>query len=124
MQIIELIGRIFISLVFLIAGFGKIFSYENTIDYMESFGVPGYLLIPAIIVEILFPLLVIIGYKTKSSALILALFSLLLALVFHTDFSNQMQLMSFLKNLALSGGFLIVFINGAGKFSIDQRFKG
>tara|TARA_Y100001970_G_C13861600_1_gene664388 strand:+ start:18 stop:389 length:372 start_codon:yes stop_codon:yes gene_type:complete len=123
MQIIELIGRIFISLVFLIAGFGKIFSYENTIDYMESFGVPGYLLIPAIIVEILFPLLVIIGYKTKSSALILALFSLLLALVFHTDFSNQMQLMSFLKNLALSGGFLIVFINGAGKFSIDQRFK-
>ena len=123
MQIIELIGRIFISLVFLIAGFGKIFSYENTIDYMESFGVPGYLLIPAIIVEILFPLLVIIGYKTKSSALILALFSLLLALVFHTDFSNQMQLMSFLKNLSLSGGFLIVFINGAGKFSIDQRFK-
>ena len=123
MQIIELIGRIFISLVFLIAGFGKIFSYENTIDYMESFGVPGYLLIPAIIVEILFPLLVIIGYKTKSSALILALFSLLLALVFHTDFSNQMQLMSFLKNLALSGGFLIIFINGGGKFSIDQRFK-
>ena len=123
MQIIELIGRIFISLVFLIAGFGKIFSYENTIDYMESFGVPGYLLIPAIIVEILFPLLVIIGYKTKFSALILALVSLLLALVFHTDFSNQMQLMSFLKNLALSGGFLIVFINGAGKFSIDQRFK-
>ena len=123
MQIIELIGRIFISLVFLIEGFGKIFSYENTIDYMESFGVPAYLLIPAIIVEILFPLLVIIGYKTKSSALILALFSLLLALVFHTDFSNQMQLMSFLKNLALSGGFLIVFINGAGKLSIDQRFK-
>ena len=123
MQIIELIGRIFISLVFLIAGFGKIFSYENTIDYMESFGVPGYLLIPAIIVEILFPLLVIIGYKTKSSALILALFSLLLALVFHTDFSNQMQLMSFLKNLALSGGFLIIFINGGGKFSIDQIFK-
>ena len=123
MQIIELIGRIFISLVFLIAGFGKIFSYENTIDYMESFGVPGYLLIPAIIVEILFPLLVIIVYKTKFSALILALFSMLLALVFHTNFSNQMQLMSFLKNLALSGGFLIIFINGGGKFSIDQRFK-
>ena len=123
MQIIELIGRIFISLVFLIAGFGKIFNYDNTIDYMESFGVPGYLLIPAIIVEILFPLLVIIGYKTKFSALVLALFSLLLALLFHADFSNQMQLMSFLKNLALSGGFLIIFINGGGKFSIDQRFK-
>ena len=123
MQIIELIGRIFISLVFLIAGFGKIFNYDNTIDYMESFGVPGYLLIPAIIVEILFPLLVIIGYKTKFSALVLALFSLLLALLFHADFSNQMQLMSFLKNLALSGGFLIIFINGGGKFGIDQRLR-
>ena len=123
MQIIELIGRIFISLVFLIAGFGKIFNYDNTIDYMESFGVPGYLLIPAIIVEILFPLLVIIGYKTKFSALVLALFSLLLALLFHAAFSNQMQLMSFLKNLALSGGFLIIFINGGGKFGIDQRLK-
>ena len=123
MQIIELIGRIFISLVFLIAGFGKIFNYESTIDYMESFGISGYLLIPAIIVEILFPLLVVIGYKTKLSALILALFSLLLALVFHTDFSNQMQLMSFLKNLALSGGFLIIFINGGGKYSVDKRLN-
>ena len=63
MQIIELIGRIFISLLFLLEGFGKIFNYEGTIDYMESFGVPGYLLIPAIIIEILFPLLLIIGYK-------------------------------------------------------------
>ena len=123
MQILELIGRIFISLIFLIAGIGKIFNYEGTIDYMESFGVPAYLLIPAIIIEILFPLLVIIGYKTKLAALVLALFAALLAIIFHTDFSNQMQLMSFLKNFALSGGFLIVFINGAGKLSIDQRFK-
>ena len=123
MNILELTGRIFLSMIFLVAGFGKIFSYEGTIGYMESFGVPGYLLIPAIIIEILFPLLLIIGYKIKFSALILALFSLLLALLFHADFSNQMQLMSFLKNLDLSGGFLIIFINGGGKFSIDQRFK-
>ena len=123
MQIIELIGRIFISLVFLIAGFGKIFNYENTIDYMESFSVPGYLLIPAIIIEILFPLLLIIGYKIKFSALILALFSLLLALVFHSDFSNQMQLISFLKNFAIAGGFLIIFVRGGGKYSIDQRLN-
>ena len=123
MQILELIGRIFISLIFLIAGVGKIFNYEGTIGYMESFGIPGYLLIPAIIIEILFPLLVIIGYKTKLAAIILALFAILLAIIFHTDFSNQMQLMSFLKNFAITGGFLIIFARGAGKYSVDQRLN-
>ena len=123
MQILELIGRIFISLIFLFAGVGKIFTYEGTIDYMESFGVPSYLLIPAIVIEILFPLLIIIGYKTKLAAIILSLFAILLAVIFHTDFSNQMQLMSFLKNFAIAGGFLIIFVKGAGKYSIDQRLN-
>ena len=123
MQILELIGRIFISLIFLLAGIRKIFNYEGTIGYMESFGVSGYLLIPAIVIEILFPLLVIIGYKTKFSAMILSLFAILLAIIFHTDFSNQMQLMSFLKNFAIAGGFLIIFSRGAGKYSIDQRLN-
>ena len=123
MQILEFIGRIFLSLIFLLAGIGKIFNYEGTIDYMESFSVPGYLLIPAIIVEIIFPLLVIIGYKTKLAAIILSLFSMLLAVIFHADFSDQMQLMSFFKNFAIAGGFLIIFIRGAGKYSIDQRIN-
>ena len=123
MQILELIGRIFISLIFLLGGIGKIFNQEITIGYMESFGVPGYLLVPAIIIEILFPLLVIIGYKTKLAAIILALFTISLAIIFHTDFSNQMQLMSFLKNFAIAGGFLIIFVRGAGKYSIDQRLN-
>ena len=123
MQILELVGRIFISLIFLLAGVGKIFNYEGTIGYMESYGIPGYLLIPAIVIEILFPLLVIIGYKTKFSAMILSLFTILLAIIFHTDFSNQMQLMSFLKNFAIAGGFLIIFVRGAGKYSIDQRLN-
>ena len=123
MQILELVGRIFISLIFLVAGVGKILNYEGTVSYMESFGVPGYLLIPAIIIEILFPLLIIVGYKTKFSAIILALFAILLAVIFHTDFSNQMQLMSFLKNFAIAGGFLIIFVKGAGKYSIDQRLN-
>tara|TARA_B100001013_G_scaffold305928_1_gene208899 strand:+ start:260 stop:631 length:372 start_codon:yes stop_codon:yes gene_type:complete len=123
MQILELVGRIFISLIFLVAGVGKILNYEGTVGYMESFGVPGYLLIPAIIIEILFPLLIIVGYKTKFSAIILALFAILLAVIFHTDFSNQMQLMSFLKNFAIAGGFLIIFVRGAGKYSIDQRLN-
>ena len=123
MYFIEVLGRIFLSLIFLLAGVGKIFNYEGTIDYMESFGVPGYLLVPAIIIEILLPLLVIVGYKTKLASIILSLFAILLAIIFHTDFSNQMQLMSFLKNFAIAGGFLIIFVRGAGKYSMDQLLK-
>ena len=77
---------------------------------MENFNVSGNLIIPAIIVEILFPILLIIGYQTRFSALILSLFTLTLAAIFHTDFSNQMQLISFSKNIAIAGGFLIIFV--------------
>ena len=123
MQIIQVVGRIFLSTIFLIEGMNKIFNYEGTIEYMENFSVPEYLAIPAIIVEILFPLLLIVGYQTKISALVLAIFTLATALIFHTDFTNQMQLTSFLKNFAIAGGFLIIFVNGAGKYSIDHKLN-
>ena len=123
MHIIEITGRIFLSAVFLIAGVNKIFNYEGTTAYMESFGVPGLLYIPAIILEILFPLLIVIGYQTKISALIMAIFSISLAIIFHTDFSNQMQVMSFLKNFAIAGGFIIIFVNGPSRWSIDYMLK-
>ena len=123
MQVIQVLGRIFLSTIFLIEGMNKIFNYESTIEYMESFNVPEFLAIPTIILEILFPLLLIIGYQTKLSALVLAIFTLATALIFHTDFTNQMQLISFLKNFAIAGGFLIVFINGAGKYSLDHKLS-
>ena len=123
MRVIEFLGRIFLSAIFLINGVGKIFNYEETIQYMENFNVSGNLIIPAIIVEILFPILLIIGYQTRFSALVLSLFTLTLAVIFHTDFSNQMQLISFLKNIAIAGGFLIIFANSAGKFSLDYKLK-
>ena len=123
MHIVEILGRILLSAIFIINGIGKIFNYEGTIQYMENFDVPSYLIIPAIIVEILFPILLIIGYYTKFSALVLSLFTLVLAVIFHTDFSNQMQLMSFLKNIAIAGGFLIIFVYGPGKYSIDHKLK-
>jgi len=123
MHIVEILGRILLSAIFLINGIGKIFNYEGTIQYMENFDVPGYLIIPAITVEILFPILLILGYYTKFSALVLSLFTLVLAVIFHTDFSNQMQLMSFLKNIAIAGGFLIIFVYGPGKYSIDHKLK-
>ena len=123
MHIVEILGRLLLSAIFLINGIGKIFNYEGTIQYMEIFDVPGYLIIPAITVEILFPILLILGYYTKFSALVLSLFTLALAVIFHTDFSNQMQLISFLKNIAIAGGFLIIFVYGPGKYSLDHKLK-
>ena len=123
MHIVELVGRIFLSALFLIEGVGKLFTQEQVITYMEDYGVPGMLFIPAVVVEILFPLLLIVGYKTRLAALVMALFTLTVAIIFHTDFSNGMQLISFLKNLAIAGGFMIIIAYGSNKFSIDHFLK-
>ena len=122
-NIADLIGRILISALFLLNGIFKISNYDGTIGWMESFGMPGILIIPAIILEIAGPVLIIIGYKTKLAAGFLSLFCIATAFIFHNDFANQMQLTSFLKNVALAGGFLILFVNGAKGFSLDNKFK-
>ena len=122
-NILDLIGRIFISLVFLLSGFNKIGNYEGTVGWLESFGMPGFLLIPAIILEIGAPILIIVGYKVKISAALLGLFCITTAIIFHNNFSNQMQFVSFMKNIALAGGFLFLFVNGAKDFSLDKKFK-
>ena len=122
-NILDLIGRIFISLVFLSSGFNKIGNYEGTIGWMESFGMPGIFLIPAIILEVGAPMLIIIGYKVKISAALLSLFCIATAVIFHNDFSNQMQFISFMKNIALAGGFLFLVVNGAKDFSLDKKLS-
>ena len=123
MHIVEVFGRILLSTLFLVEGVRKFFFQEETIMYMEDYGVPGMLFIPAVVVEILFPLLLIVGYKTRLAALVMALFTLTVAIIFHTDFSNGMQLISFLKNLAIAGGFMIIIAYGSNKFSIDYFLK-
>ena len=89
---------------------------------MEGFGIPGVLIIPAIILEIVGPILIILGYKAKIAAGLLSLFCIATAVIFHNDFSDQVQLGSFLKNVALAGGFLFIFINGTKNFSLDRKF--
>ena len=120
-NLFDLIARILISLLFLVNGYFKTQNYDETLDWMESFGIPGFFLLPAIIFEIAAPILIIIGYKTKIAATLLSLFCLTTALIFHTDFSNQMQITSFLKNIALAGGFLFIVVNGSKKFSLDKK---
>ena len=122
-NIADLIGRILISALFLLNGIFKISNYDGTIGWMESFGMPGILIIPAIILEIAGPVLIIIGYKTKLAAGLLSLFCIATAVIFHNHFTNEMEFTSFLKNIALAGGFLILFVNGAKGFSLDNKFK-
>ena len=122
-NILDLIGRVFISLIFLLSGFSKISNYEGTVSWMESLGVPGIFLIPAIVLEIIAPIFIIIGYKVKISATLLSLFCVATAFIFHNDFSNQMQFISFMKNIGLAGGFLFLAINGAKDFSLDKKFS-
>ena len=122
-NILDLVGRIFISLVFLLSGINKIGNYEGTVGWMESLGMSGFFLIPAIILEIGAPILIMIGYKVKISAALLSLFCVTTAVIFHNDFSNQMQFISFMKNIGLAGGFLFLVVNGAKDFSLDKKFS-
>ena len=121
-NILDLVARILISALFLLNGVFKISNYDGTVGWMEGFGIPGILIIPAIILEIVGPILIVLGYKAKIAAGLLSLFCIATAVIFHNDFSDQMQLGSFLKNVALAGGFLFIFINGTKNFSLDKKF--
>ena len=120
---IDLIGRIFISALFLISAFNKIFNLNGSISWMEGFGVPGFLIFPAIAIEIILPILVIVGFKARIAAGILATFCLVTAFLFHFDFADQSQLISFLKNIGLAGGFLFIVANGTKDWAVDREKK-
>ena len=123
MHIIEFLGRVLLSTLFLVEGIGKISMQEEVIMFMDDYGVPEILFVPAIIIEILFPLLLIVGYRTKWAASIMALFTFTVAIIFHTDFSEGMQLVFFLKDIAIAGGFMIIVAYGPGKISLDHYFN-
>ena len=122
-SIIELLARFFLSIVFVINGLFKSTYYEETVEYMVDFNIPAILAIPTIIFEVIFPLFIVVGYKTRISASALCLFCIATAVIFHSDFSNQVQITSFLKNIAIAGGFLILLINGPGQLSLDKKFN-
>ena len=122
-NLIDLIGRILISALFLISAYDKIFSIDGSMSWMEGFGVPGFLLYPAIALEIVLPLLIIIGYKARVAASLLALFCLSTAFIFHLNFADPMQKISFLKNIGLAGGFLFIVANGTKDWSVEKRKK-
>ena len=122
-NVFDLIGRILISTLFLISAYNKIFNLDGSMSWMESFGVPGFLIFPGIAIETILPVFIIVGYQARIAAGILAIFCLTTAFLFHFDFSNQSQLISFLKNIGLAGGFMFIVANGTKDWAVDREKK-
>jgi putative oxidoreductase len=116
---LNLLGRILLALIFLMSGIGKLSSPAGAMHYMEAMGVPGMLLWPTIALELLGGIAIVIGYQTRLVALALAGFCVVSALIFHRNFGDQMQMIMFLKNLGLAGGFLLLASSGATAFALD-----
>lgn len=117
----ELAGRILLAALFLLSGLGKIGSYSATAAYMSSVGVPAALLPLVIATEVGGAISIIVGWKTRITAFLLAGFTALTALTFHTNFADQIQMIMFLKNVSIAGAFLLLVANGAGPLSLDRR---
>lgn len=116
-----LIGRALLAAIFIISGFGKLADPTGTIAFISSTGAPlpelGYAI--ALLVELGLATALLIGYRARLVALLIALFTLATAFMFHFDLNNQMQTIMFLKNLAITGGLLQIAAHGAGSLSVD-----
>jgi putative oxidoreductase len=120
-QTMHLLGRILLSVIFIMAGLGKIMDPAGTVGYMQSFGIPALLLWPTIALEVLGGVAIIAGFQTRLAAFSLAGFSIAAALIFHHNFADQMQMIMFLKNFSLAGGLLLLASSGATAYSMDGR---
>jgi len=125
-----LLGRILIALLFIPAGVSKIGGFAGTVGYIASKGLPLPQVAAAgtIVVEVLVGLALLIGFKARWAALILALFTLVAAFLFHNFWAvpadqQMMQSINFFKNLAIVGGLLFVAANGAGPLSLDDKAR-
>ena len=117
----HLAGRIMLALIFILSGLGKIHDPAGTAGYMQSVGLPAILLWPTIALEVLGGIALVIGFQTRLVAFALAVFTLMAAAFFHTNFADQMQMIMFLKNIAIAGGLLLLVSSGATALSVDSR---
>jgi putative oxidoreductase len=115
----NLVGRVLLAHIFIISGWSKIGAFAGTEAYMASMGVPGALLPLVIAVELLGGLALVVGFKTRWTALMLAAFSVLAALLFHNNFADQTEMISLMKNFAMAGGLLLLAQTGAASPSVD-----
>ncbi len=120
-KVSQFVARVFLGHIFLLAGFSKIGAYEGTQGYMDAMGVPGVLLPLVILLEVGGGLAIIVGFKTRWVAIALATFTVVSAAIFHNNFADQTQMIMFMKNIAIAGGFLLLAVHGAGAYSLDNR---
>ena len=116
-----LVARILMPILFISAGWGKISEYAGTQQYMEAMGVPGFMLPLVILLELGGGLAIVLGLFTRSLSVLLAGFTLMAAFIFHYQPAEQMQMLMFMKNVSVAGGFLALAAAGAGAFSVDAR---
>jgi len=114
-------GRVLLATMFFMAGLTKITGYAGTQGYMEAMGVPGMLLPLVIILEVLGGLTIMLGFKPRLVAFALAGFSIISPVFFHADFSDQMQMTMFMKNISIAGAFLILVAQGPGAYALDNK---
>jgi len=116
----SVIARILLAQIFIMAGISKITGYAGTQGYMEMMGVPGMLLPLVIILELGGGIAILVGWQTRWTAYALGGFTVLAAILFHGDFSDQTHMIMFMKNLAITGGLLLLAEHGPGKFSLGK----
>jgi putative oxidoreductase len=119
-NLVMLAGRAMLATIFIVAGISKIGAYAGTQAYMESVGLPGMLLPAVIALEIGGGIAILVGFQTRIAAALLAGFTLLAAIIFHSDFSQQMQSILFMKNVAIAGAFLLLIAQGPGQWAIGE----
>ena len=115
----DLVGRILLGLLFVLEAFMKLGAYADAVRYTVAYGVPAQMLPAAIALELGAGLMMVVGWQTRIAAFALSGFCVMVALIFHTKFSDLNQLIHFQKDFALAGAFLVVWARGAGAFSID-----
>lgn len=120
-KVSQLVARLFIGQIFLLSGFFKITGYEGTEGYMEAMGIPGMLLPLVILLEAGGGLAIIAGWQTRLVSIALAVFTVVAAVIFHSNFSDQIQMIMFMKNIAIAGGLILLAVHGAGGYGLDSR---
>ena len=115
----ELAGRAMLGLLFVIEAFSKLSAYDLAARYMTAYGMPVQLLPVAIALELGAGIMVMVGWHTRIAALALSAFCVVVAVIFHTRFSDLNQFIHFKKDVALAGAFLVVWARGAGAYSLD-----
>jgi putative oxidoreductase len=119
------VGRLLIGLPFVMSGLSKLAAYGPTTEMIDAVGLPAPPLAfaVAVAVELGGGLLLIAGFQTRLVASALALFSLVTAVSFHSNFADQNQMIHFLKNVMIAGGLLQIVGFGAGAISVDNRLS-